>query len=423
MANIQTLKYRQVFRHEAFRSFWLSFTLSALGDAMTRVALTWFVYELTKSPEALGLLSLTYTGPVILGGLVAGWLLDRFDRRKVMIADNLIRGAAMLLIPLLHLAGLLQLWHLYVVSTVYGALMMVSLAGSPSLVPDLVEKENLDTANALETLSYTLSGVFGPPLTGLLIPLMGAPNVIIFDALSYFLFALVLMRIPSPVRIMQPESDKPVSYRLSDAVRLLLGNKVLLSTTIMFMFANLGMGVLFVWLPILSDQVLKGGAELYGLLLGALAVGEVASSFLVGTITLKPTLGALIGMAQTLSGLAVAVLLLGFNIPLALLSLLLLGFFSAPLTIWAQTLRMQVIPERLRGRTFALLRTLMQSTMPIGGAAAGVVLPLVSLPFMVLVSAGFIGVPGLLGLRVDALRQAGENAVLETSYAVQPDGG
>src|SRR5690348_5130658 len=122
-------KYAEIFRVGPYRRFWPGFTLSELGDAMTRVALTWYVYESTRSPEALGWLALAYSGPVIVGGLVAGSLLDRFDRRKVMLADNLIRGAAVAAIPLLHALGMLALWHVYVVAAVYGSLMMISLAG------------------------------------------------------------------------------------------------------------------------------------------------------------------------------------------------------------------------------------------------------------------------------------------------------
>lgn len=401
---ITTVRYRQVFAYRAFRFFWLGFTLSALGDVMTHVALTWFVYDLTRSPEALGLLSVTYTGPVIVGGLLVGPLLDRFDRRRIMIADNLFRGAIMLLIPLLHAVGLLALWHVYVISTVYGFLVMITLAGSPSLVPELIDGQHLDTANALETISYTLSGVVGPPIAGLLIPLIRAPNVILFDVASYFLFALALLAAKSPARTTTAPAEGQPSYRLSDAVRLLLRNRVLLSTTLMYMSANLGMGALQVWLPIVCDQALGGGAELYGALLGAMAVGEVSSSLLAGTAKLP--LGKAITVAQALSGLAAAIMAVSLSIPTAFISFLLLGFFSAPLTIWAQTLRMKIIPDALRGRTFALLRTLMQSATPVGGGIAGVIMPLLPISAMILISALLVGVPGGIGYGVQELRGA-----------------
>jgi MFS family permease len=399
---IQIGFYRQVMALRSFRLFWTGFTLSVLGDSMSRVALTWFVYELTDSDQALALLSLTYTGPVLLGGFAAGWLLDRFDRRQVLMLDNFVRGAVFALIPLLYALGTLELWHIYAVSTVYGSLMMISLAGTPSLIPDLVEPSQLATANALETLSYTLSATVGPLLAGFLIPWLGAANVVLLDAVSYFLFALLLLRIPAAFKTTDSQQTA-TSSSLLDAVRLLTRNSILASTTLMYMCINLGFGAFLVFLPIVADRVLGGGSELYGILLGALSLGELFSSSLVGALEIEMPLGRLICLAQIGSGLALGGMLLSLTVPGSLVSLFLFGFFSAPLTIWAQTLRMQIIPVALRGRTFALLRTLMQAAFPLGGTAAGFLLTSATIAPLIAVSAAIIGLPGVLGTRVQSL--------------------
>lgn len=418
-------KYGEIFRVQGFRLFWSGFTFSVLGDAMSRVALTWFVYETTGSAEALGWLMLAYTGPVVLGGLVAGSLLDRFDRRKVMLVDNLVRGVAIALVPVLHALGVLQLWHIYVVAAVYGSLMMVSLAGGPALIPSLVRKEQLATANALEMLTFTLGGVLGPMLAGLLISGVGAPYVLVFDALSYGIFALALARIKMSHDTAEAEEaasgqpDRP-NYTLWDVTRFATGNRVLLSTTLMFAAFNLGQGFLFVWLPVLSDQMPGGGPQLYGMLLGVWAVGEVIGSILAGSFALSLPLGTLICGSQFLSGLSLGLLFLDQSLWYAVPALALLGLFSAPLTIWAQTLRMQVIPANMRGRTFALLRTLMQSTPPIGGAIAGLLLPVLGIPAMIAASAALAGAPGLLGYAVADLRSAGASEGLEEHNAPIP---
>lgn len=408
---LQFANYRRVFSQPSYRAFWTGFTLSVLGDAMSGVALTWYVFDQTGSARALGLLTLAYTGPVIFGGLAAGWLLDRFERRKVMLVDNLVRGLAMLLIPALFAAGRLELWHAYFVAAVYGSLMMISLAGGPALVPGLVKAESLDTANALETLSFTLSGVIGPPVAGLLIPLIGAPYVILVDAISYFLFAAALSRVKSNRGVVQtPGQAKPQKIRISEAARLLVANRILLSTTLMFMAFNLGYGFLTVWLPVYSGSIPGGGPELYGALLGVMAFGQIISAALAGSLSLGLPLGALISLAQMAAGFALAILLFGGQPWQLFTGLFLLGFFSAPLTIWAQTLRMRIIPEALRGRTFALLRTLMQGTTPLGGVAAGFLLPVIGIASMIGLSAALIGAPGLAGLRVRELSQAGRAA-------------
>lgn len=406
MSTWQVERYRDIFRYTSFRRFWLGFTFSAIGDAMTKVALIWLVYQTTGSAQAVGWLLLCYTGPVIIGGLLAGTLLDRFDRRMVMLLDNTVRGAVVASVPLLSIVGHLALWYIYQVALVYGFLMMITLAGGPALIPSLAPQDRLATANALESVSFTVSGVMGPPLAGLLIARFGAPSVLVIDALSYATFALALMGVHATVEPIRDGQGDVKTYRLTDAISLLLKNTVLLSTTLMFMTFNIGEGFLSVWLPIYSTRVLRGGPALYGVLLGALAVGETVGSVLAGSVVLSLSLGTLICLSQVLSGVSLCLVLLGLNFWSAAMGLTLLGFFSAPLTIWAQTLRMQIIPVQLRGRTFALVRTLMQSAGPLASAGAGALLSILAVPVMIGLSALLIGAPGVLGVK--QLRQPEE---------------
>ena len=407
MAQLQVQSYSQILKNKNFLAFWSGFTLSSIGDSLTRVALTWLVFEETKSPQALGILTIAYTAPILLGGFFAGPLLDRFSARRVMIVDNLIRGILFALIPILHLLNELKIWHIYLFAAIYGMLMMISLAGGPTLIPSIVKKEQLDTANAMETLSYTVSGVLGPPLAGLLIVWIGTANVVIFDSLSYFIFAITLIGVsvnePSPVS----KEKGGDSYGIMDAVRLMMGNKIILSTTLMFMFANVGLGAMTVYLPLVSDRIAAGSSEVFGILLGAMALGEFISAWLAGSLVMRMSLGVRIALAQILSGISLSILLFGEAFWTAVTGLFLLGFFSAPLTIWAQSLRMQIIPPEMRGRTFALLRTLMQGATPLGGALAGFLLTAWGLPLIIGLSSLVISAPGLAGMRVKELIGAG----------------
>lgn len=407
MTQLQLTSYRDILRNKNFLTFWSGFTLSSLGDSLTRVALTWYVFEETKSAQALGILAIAYTAPILIGGFIAGTLIDRFSARKVMIWDNLIRGFAFFIIPVLHMLDLLEVTHIYIFAAIYGSLMMISLAGGPTLIPSIVKEEQLETANAMETLIYTLSGVIGLPLAGFLVEWIGIANVVVIDAISYIVFALALARISVAEAGHHSAEKQTTSFSVMDAARLMVVNKVILSTTLMFMAANIGLGVMTVYLPLVSDQIAPDSSSMYGTLLGFMALGEVISSSLAGTLVTRTTLGLRIAFAQVLSGLSIAFLLAGSAFWAAGAGLFLLGFFSAPLTIWAQTLRMQVIPTELRGRTFALLRTIMQGATPIGGALGGFLFPLAGLPMMIAISLLVIGLPGLAGLQVRELREAG----------------
>jgi MFS family permease len=386
----------------AFCRFWLGFTFSVLGDSFTRVAFTWFVYETTKSAAAVGLLMVFYTGPLIVGGFLAGWALDRFDRRLVMVADNLTRGLAIAIVPLLYLLDSLALWHVYLAAAVYGLLMMVALAGTPSLIPALVRPDELNAANGLESLSYTVGGVIGPALAGLLIAVVGAPLVVVIDVLSYLALAAVVATLP-PGNMEGQSTGRSGGF--GPVFRLLLASPVLLSTTLMFATFNIGLGLMNVWLPILSDRTLAGGAELFGFLLAAMALGETVSSLLAGSSG-TGRLGQRICWAQIVSGLSIGLLFLLPTVPVAVVAMALLGFASAPMTIWAQTLRMRIIPPAQHGRAFALLRLIMQAGAPIGSAIAGFVLPIAGTAAAVAASAAAIGLPGIAGFGIKGLRRA-----------------
>ncbi len=405
--SLNVSSYRQVFRSRPFAYFWTGFALSHVGDSMTRVALTWYVWDTTHSPQALGLLSFLYMAPIVVGGLVAGWLLDRFGRRNVMMVDALVRGAVVAVIPLLNAFDMLALWHAYTVAALYGSLMMISLAGAPAMIPSLVPSKHLPTANALETIGFTASTALGPALAGFLIVTIGSANVLAFDAVSYLLFAAALTRVPSDRPASAGRQPRSASYGIGDAVRLLAGNPVLLSTTLMYMTANLGLGMLFVWLPIYADETLGGGPQLFGTLLGLMALGSVVSALAAGSITFPWSLGTLICFILILAGASLGLVALVRNVWATSIGLTLFGAFYAPLTIWGQTLRMRIIPEHLRGRAFALMRMLMQSANPVGGLVAGPLIPALGLVAMVILSASFVTTPGVIGLRVRELRRAG----------------
>jgi MFS family permease len=387
-----------------FRRFWIGFSVSAVGDAMTRTALVWYVLQATHSAPAVGLLILAYAGPVSVGGLLAGHLLDRFDPRAVMVTDCAVRGLAVASVPAAFAAGHLLLWHVYAVAAVYGLLFMIGLAGTPTLIPTLVGREALTAANSLETLGFTVSAVAGPALAGFVIAGVGAPYALLPDAASYGIFAAALATLHLRAEPRDTASPLPPPYRMVDAFRLLLVNRVLLATTLMFMAFNAGMGFAGVWVPVEVAGLAGGhGSELYGLVLAVGAAGSTAGALAAGALDLPLSVGRLICLAQVLAGLGLGVALLGRSVWWIAPALFLVGFFSAPMTAWAQTLRMRVIPPPLRGRSFALLRTMMQSSTPGFSGIGGVLLPALGLPAMIALSVALIALPGLAGSRVREL--------------------
>jgi predicted MFS family arabinose efflux permease len=361
---------------------------------MTWVALAWLVYTRTGSASDLGLLTFAYGAPVLVGGLAAGWFLDRFDPPKVLRVDSAVRGVLMGSVPLVDAFGRVPLWQLYAVAGVYGLMKMFPLAGVPAMIPGLADEEQLSTANALESLSYGVSGVVGPAASGLLIAATGAANVVAFDALSFFAFAFLLRG----VRVAPREQSTNDDIGLGAAVRFITANRPIRATTVMFALFNLGFGGFVVLLPVYTRHVLGAGPGTYGLLLSALTCGELLGALVVGALDWKRSLARTIAATQLLVGASFLVWAAEPPLAVALPTLAVAGLLSAPLTIWAQTLRMHVIPPQMRGRVFALLRTTMQAATPAGAAMSGALLTTMGIVPLGVAIAACIGLPGGIGL-------------------------
>jgi MFS family permease len=399
-------RYLRLLRRRDYALLWTGATISALGDGMSFVALVWLVLEQTDDTRAVGVLSAAYTAPVIVGGLAAGLLLDRYDRRRLLAIDNVVRGIAVASIPMAAAAGSLTTVHVVIVAAIYGLLFMVSLAGVPTLIPSYVDAADLTTANAMETISYGVSGLAGPALAGAVIVLIGAPAVLAFDAITYVVFAILLlmMRRPDTDResVADDEGDQ-AGRGLRPAIRFVVATPAILAITLMFMSVNVAEGMLTVLLPVFATDVLMAGAATYGLLASTFTAGILIGATIVGAIGWHWPLGRSIAAAQVATGLALLLLLGPSVLPLAVFSLLLAGVFASSLTAWAQTIRMRLIPSALRGRVFALLRTLMNSTPPLGALVGGVMLSTGDITPVVITMAVMTAVPGAIALVHPAL--------------------
>ena len=392
----------------AFRRVWAGVTVSAAGDAAGWVAL---VALALGRDASLPLLAACYTLPVAVGGLTAGWALDRFGRARLMAADNLARGVVFASIPLTALFVPPGAAQVYLVAAVYGLLMMVTLAGFPALLPSLVPTAQLGQANALEGASYGLASLTGAALGGLTVATVGPMPVLAFDAASYLVLAVIL----ASIRRLQPRAPRASPQLagghggtgLAAVVRLAISNPVLRATTIMFAVFNIGEGALLVFLP--HRAVGLGlGAGGYGYLVATVTGGELAAAaFLTRHPWRAPLLVSII-VAQLIAALAMLALLTT-SLVATLLGLVVLGTCSAPMTAWAQTLRMRLVPEQAHGRLFALLRTVMQATPPLGAGLAAATMRLGGAATVWAVVAA-MGLPALLFAPWLLTAPAGEDA-------------
>lgn len=193
--------------------FWGQLT-SQIGDSLSKVALLWFVYQMTGSALKMAVIGLLQTVPPLVLGPVIGVYLDRLPTKTTMIVVDLLRAVLVMLIPGLYALDLLTLERLYVLVFCVAVVSMIFGPALASAVPQIVRREQLTSANALLQGTANIGVLIGPAISGLGIVLIGAQNVLYVDAATFLVSALCLMPIRMRIRAAaDPVSEAKRSFR------------------------------------------------------------------------------------------------------------------------------------------------------------------------------------------------------------------
>lgn len=350
-----------------FRRLWLGAMVSGLGDTLSWLALTWYVLERTGGGTAVGGLLLCFALPAVVTAPLWGRAMDRFQPRPLMLADNVARAALIALIPLLDALGGLELWLVFLVAALMGALAPATQIGVRLYVPALLPDPELEGGNAAYGLTTQLPTVFGPALAGLLVGAWGAPRALGLDALTFLAMAWALFALPRLPRRERAAGEEraPTGGRWPPAVLAVLG------LTTLFYF---GYGPLEAALPVFARETLGTGAQGYGVLWSALGVGTLGGTLLVGVLARSlPTRLVLVGI-MALWGLCVAALPLVPGFGAALGVMFVGGVLWGPYTALETTLLHRSVPAERQGRLFGLRTMLLGPAAPLGTALGGLLL-------------------------------------------------
>ena len=361
-----------------FGLLWWGQVTSQIGEGLNKVALLWFVYELTGSAMMIATVGLIQTVPPLLFGPLIGVYLDRLRKKPVMIWVDLIRTGLTFLIPALYGLGHLSLEGLFVliflqsmVSTVFGPALV-------SAVPLLVRRGELVSANALIQGTNNIGSLLGPAVSGVLIALIGAQHVLYVNAATFFISALCLMPIRSNEAIAEGAhvSAQPGSLLsdLSVGFRFVFGSRstVFLLVVITALF-NLGASAFVFVLPVYAKELLQVGPVQLGWLWSALGAGMLAASAWLAfrqKNDVRSRMQILVS-GTTVGGLATCTLAVLESPLLAAGFVILVGAGAAVLNpvVWA--LLQEVTPSHLMGRVLTTFSTGSMAAAMVGMSGFG----------------------------------------------------
>jgi MFS family permease len=395
-------------RHENFVLFWSGGIVSRLGTQMRDVALAWQLYELTRSPLALGLPGLFRVTPLLLLALGGGVAADALDRRRVMLVTQSLLALTSAILGFVTLTGRATPALLYALIALSAATTAFDNPARQALVVNLLPEEDLPNGLALQVLGHQVSTVAGPALGGLLLGATSAGVVYVVDAIS-FLAVIAALFVVRPKR--RAEGSTPVPLRLSalrPAFELLQKRPVLLWLALVDFMATFFAGSMQL-LPIFADQAFRVGPWGYGLLQSAPAVGAVVASVLISARPPMRRQGLAVLVSVGVYGAAIAAFGLSRSFPLALGLLALSGAADTVSTVVRQVARQMLTPDELRGRMNAVNMIFFMGGPQLGELEAGIVAQMWTTRGSV-VSGGLacIVVALVFGAFVPVLRQLGE---------------
>ena len=393
--------FRLLYRYPAFGRLWVGRSISLFGDAFTMIALPWFVLQITDSGTATASILLTLQLPAILTSMTIGSLIDRFQPRAIITIDNSLRTLIIGLIPILYWFGLLELWMLFLLTFLAGMLIPATEVGSRSVLPELVEDKDLDTANMLWSLSLNLSLVIGPAVAGLLVASFGGPSVLFIDAVTFAVMALVAITIPNVER-----SKSSLQALLTErfGLRQLWDMKIVRYTTLLSLVFFFSYGPLEAAMPVYSDAILQTDARGYGLLWSALGVGALIGTLCSTMLSKRLRLGVALPLIALLWGASLLPVALTNQLWLACSFLFMGGLMWGPYTPMETTLLQRNVPKEQLGRVFGARSTLLTGGSPLGLAVGGILLAFVPATSVIAFSALACILVGLVGLVSPAFR-------------------
>lgn len=403
-------------RHRNYKLFFSGQLISLIGTWMDQIAESWLVYRLTGSALLLGTVAFASQIPVFLLAPIGGALADRYDRRKLLIGTQSSMMVLTFILAWLTLSHRVHIWHVVTLAALTGVVNALDLPARQAFVVDMVAREDLVNAIALNSSMFNGARVIGPAAAGLVVAAIGEGWCFFANGISFIavIVGLILMRMERPRLAIEGSPLENIIEGFNfvahagpvRALMLLLG---------LVSFTAMPYAVL---MPLFADQILHGGPKALGLLMGCSGVGALGGALLLATRKTVHGLGKWVAVAC--AGFGTSLLLFTFS-----RTLWLSGFFLVPAGFCAMiqmassnTLIQSMVPDRLRGRVMSVYAMTFMGMAPLGSLLAGSLAHTLG-PSVTVAIGGGVAVVGaiIFGLKLPALRPAAREMIVAQQMA------
>ena len=393
-------------RHRNFQLFFSGQLISLIGTWMQTVAQSWLVYRLTGSGLLLGSVGFASQIPVFLVAPAGGITADRMNRQRIVIATQTASMLLAFVLAALTLTHKIQVWHIFVLAALLGVVNAFDIPGRQAFLVDMVGKDDLMNAIALNSSMFNGARVIGPAVAGILVARLGEGWCFFANGASYLavIAGLLLMKINAAARA---SAKTPPLEHLKEGFQWVRRTAPIRALLILLGVVSVTGMPYVVLMPIFAAKILHGGGQQFASLIGSHDLGAVRLGILMGATGVGALLGALtLAARSTIKGLGrwVAVCCGGFGASLVLfafstsfwLSVLLLlpvGYFVMLQMASSNTLIQVMVPDELRGRTMAVYSMMFMGMAPIGALLGGALSDRLGAPVTIAIG-GVVAVAG-----------------------------
>src|SRR5580700_5299344 len=391
-------------RHRNFQLFFGGQLISLIGTWMQTVAQSWLVYKLTGSGLLLGAVGFASQIPVFLIAPIGGITADRVNRQRIVIATQTFSMLLAFVLAALTLTGKIQVWHVFVLAALLGVVNAFDIPGRQSFLVDMVGKEDLMNAIALNSSMFNGARIIGPAIAGILVAKIGEGWCFFGNGISYIavIVGLMMMRVQRPAR--RAPAASPWAHTI-EGFRFVRNTAPMRAILLLLGLVSLVAMPYTILMPIFADKILHGGARGLGILMGATGIGALLGALTLASRTGVHGLGRWVAFSCGGFGVSLILFSLSRNFWLSAALLLPVGFGMMLQMSSSNTLIQAMVPDHLRGRVMAVYSMMFMGMAPLGAFLGGALADRLGAPLTVSMGAvACVGGAALFGLQLPKIR-------------------
>jgi MFS family permease len=373
-------------RSSNYRLFFGGQGVSLMGTWMQQTAMSWLVYRLTGSAMILGLIGFTSQIPMFVFSPIAGVYADRLNRYRMVIATQFCAMLQALALAFLALTGLIEVWHLFILSFLLGIINSFDMPIRQSFVVEMLEsKADLGNAIALNSFLFNGARLLGPSVAGVLIGMTSEGTCFLINGFSFLAVLLALLSMKIKTRVLSRAMDSIMNDMKGGftyvwkfiPIRYILFNLALMS------FVGMPYAVL---MPVFAKDILKGGPETLGFLMASSGLGAIAGALFLASRKTILGLGRLIVIGSIIFGAGLICFAMSRSVLLSMVLLTFTGFGMMVQMVASNTIIQTIVDDEMRGRVMSFYAMSFAGTMPFGSLYAGSLASSIGAPWTLIIS-------------------------------------